>query len=325
LYPWGSSLAAFVDYLYANIIYQDDDIVALNKPWGVGIHLQHPEIHKKNSYLLDMESIGNPSFCLDDALGELDAKLNVRPGLKYGKTIDRFESGIVLLSKTPRGLREIKKATRRNQTDNNPFRTYWVITKGYPLIESGSETNEEVVIHQHEMDDLGEFKEPEIISRIQLAKRKLKEEEFYRRSFVNMKVLDTNKKMAVSLVEISSTIVRWQFIRCYAASKASFILGDVRFAKRVRQVLGQPIILTPGNVPGYDNYEPLPIQIRRKLKVDRNSSIPLMMHHKSIRLPLYGKRQKGEDLVVQSQTLPRHFEWTLKQLNLKPPITNNSW
>lgn len=320
LYPWGNSLAAFVDYLHANIIYQDNDILALNKPWGVGIHLQSPEIHKKNTYLLEMKSIGQPTYCLDDAIMELNAKLNVRPGLKYGKTIDRFESGIVLLGKTDKGLKEISKITKRNQTTNTPFRTFYVITKGYPLIEVGTETHEEVVIHQNEMDDLGEFKEPEILARNQIAKRLLKDEDRYRKVIVDMKVLDTNKKLAVSLLEISSTVVRWQLIRCYAASKASFILGDVRFAKRVRQVFGQPVILKPTNVPGFDNYEPLPIQLRRKLKVDKNSMIPLMMHHQAIRLPFYGKRAKGEDLVIRSQHLPPHFEWTLKQLNLKAPI-----
>ena len=321
LYPWGNSLTAFVDHLYNNIVYQDENILAIDKPFGVGIHLDEPTIHSKNSYILDMKTIGQPKYCLDDALPELESKLGLKKELKLGKSIDRFESGVVLFAKNEEGMKEIQKISKRNQTRRTPFRTYWVITKGYPLINEGKEMSEEVVIKQEEIDELGEWKEPLILDPKQVPKNKFKEQSLYRRAFVSIKVLDTNKKLSVSLLQINSTLIRWQFIRCFAASKSSFILGDVRFSKRVRQVLGQPVILSPGNIPGFDEYQPLAESVRRKLKVRGNEEIPLMMHHKAITLPFYAKTNEGikQDFTIESHSLPLHFQWTLKQLDLKPP------
>jgi hypothetical protein len=103
--------------------------------------------------------------------------------------------------------------------------------------------------------------------------------------------------------------------------KTSFILGDVRFARRVRQLLGVPILLSPHNINAYDNFEPVPQRVRTALQVANNKHIPLLLHMKSIIIPKYPGANK--DVTIETQRLPPHFEWSMKKLNLSAPIQNS--
>ncbi|EEC18731.1 hypothetical protein IscW_ISCW014615 [Ixodes scapularis] len=39
---------------------------------------------------------------------------------------------------------------------------------------------------------------------------------------------------------------QWHFFRAYSASKASCVLGDLSYASHVANVLGKPLLLSPG-------------------------------------------------------------------------------
>lgn len=92
-------------------------------------------------------------------------------------------------------------------------------------------------------------------------------------------------------------------------------LGDIRFARRVREILGEPVLMSPSNINSYDNYEPVPARVRVRLRVAHNKDIPLMLHMKAITIPKY----KGNDLYIESKTLPHYFDWALKRLDLQVP------
>lgn len=60
MYPW-KNFQDFVDTLYSSIIYEDEYIVAIDKPWGVGTWSSALSVHKTNAHLLQMEYFG--SYC----------------------------------------------------------------------------------------------------------------------------------------------------------------------------------------------------------------------------------------------------------------------
>jgi 23S rRNA-/tRNA-specific pseudouridylate synthase len=309
--------------LYENIIHEDEDIVAIDKPFGVGIHKPHPTITRQNSdQMMEAVKFGDPRFSIDDGLIILREKLHTKD-LKVSRSIDRFESGIILLSKTDLGAAVIQRVANYHKPQGIPFAKYWCITKGYPVIP-GNFISEKVTLMKTDVDELAEYREPILVKKKAFKSRYLQaHEQDFVSGMAEMRVLETNRELAVSLVEIASNQHKFSFVRCYAASKTSFILGDVRFAKRVRYVLGKPFTLNPQAVPDDPHYEPLQFGVRKKLLVPSNSAVPLMVHLKSIIVPELRKRKA---LIISTTKLPEHFEWTLHRLQLKhqEPRTSSS-
>lgn len=58
MYPW-KNFQEFVDRIYESIIYEDEYIVAIEKPWGVGTWSAPLSVHKTNAHLLQMEYFGS--------------------------------------------------------------------------------------------------------------------------------------------------------------------------------------------------------------------------------------------------------------------------
>lgn len=317
MYPW-RSLEQFAERLQAGIVYQDEDIVAIDKPWGVGIHKAHPTITRQNSdHMMEAIKFGDPRFCVDDGLLILRDMLKCKD-LKVSRSIDRFESGIILLSKNDVGVKVIQRIGNVHKPQGKLFAKFWCLTKGYPVIP-GNFIAEKITLMKADADEFAERKEPILVKKSAFSKIfvRYNPQEFITGA-VEMRVLEANKEYAVSLVEIGTNQNKFSLIRCYAASKTSFILGDGRFAKRVRHVLGKPITLNPQAVPDA-YYEPLPFTVRKRLLVPKNSAIPLMVHLRSIIVPKFGKRK---EVVISASKLPEHFDWTMYRLFLnhqEPP------
>lgn len=304
LYPW-RTLSEFVDVLEENIVYFDKKLLVINKPWGVGMYKPNPVITEQTNYHLYSEGFGEPKYCITNALDELGDRLNCQ-NLRIARSLDRYESGALILTNHDDTHRTIKKIASRLRASRTPHLDYLVICKGFPHQKT---VNERVAIKLNELDEFGEHKEPEILDQVSKRQIRLKNMKSVN---VELSTLAVNRHLATSLLSIKTSTTKWKFVQCYAAQKAAFILGDVRFAKRVRRVLGVPVILSPHNINAYDEFEPLPTRIRSRLGVLKNHSIPLMMHLREIIIPRYGK--EGQ-LVVKCPP-PEYFAWTLAQLQL---------
>ena len=305
MYPW-KTLSEFTDHLEENIIYNDGKLIAINKPWGVGIHKTNTVITEKTNYRTFSEDFGDPKFCVSNALDLLCERLLIQR-LRFAKTVDRYQSGVMLLAADDKTLATVKAIGPRMKARKEPHMTFWCICKGFPLEQS---YEERVGVEMIEIDELGDYKEPEIS--ISLGKNKRVRQEQIPAT-VRVETLDINKHLSTSLLEIQSTITKWSFIQVYAAQKTTFILGDVRFSKRVRQLLGVPLLLSPRNINAYDTFEPLATRVRNRLDVGRNSNIPLLLHARKLVIPKYN----GKDLELVCDP-PEYFGWALNRLDLLP-------
>lgn len=307
LYPW-KSLDDFARILHQNKVYEDENFIVVDKPWGVGIHEVYPKIHKKNADIIDWAStFGDPRFCLDQVMPLLQEKFRC-PNLFIARALDRYESGLVLLGKQQESTRILRECSLRSRRGKNCYLYYLAICRGTPNIQ-GKFVKENVVVRMKELDELGDHKQPVI--EYNVSKSAIQKFDLMKAS-VSMQILDSNRQTATSIVEIGTSEIRKRTVRAYAASKASFILGDVVFASRVKQILGVPISITPTR-PGYDGYEPLHQKVRSRLSIPSNRSIPLLYHFH--RIILQGNK-KVPTIEIQCSELPRHFTWTMEQLDL---------
>ena len=96
------------------VIYEDDSVIALNKPFGIAVQggaktLRH----------------------IDGMLDALTAPGGERPRLVH--RLDRETSGIILVAKTRKAAQELTKAFRHRNTR----KIYWALVKGVPKPKQG--------------------------------------------------------------------------------------------------------------------------------------------------------------------------------------------
>lgn len=228
LYEW-SSIREFTQMLANNIVYNDGNLIAICKPWGVGTHRPEVTITDTNSHLLRGVYYGSAKYCIDECLQQLSQLIDVKR-LKCVKTCDRFASGIILLVTNEMTEKRVIKAMNRSKPMEIPYMKFWCITKGWPVMNS-SPFRERVGIKLIEVDEFGDHKEAIIISSNNLTnsmrRRRTPQSDglSVKTVLCETKTLDSNKTLGAALVELSITTQKFHFIECYLSNKASFVLG----------------------------------------------------------------------------------------------------
>lgn len=307
LYPW-KTLTEFVDVLEQRIVYNDNKLIAIDKPWGVAYHKANKTLHKP--YAFESLSLipGEPKFCLNNALPMLEERLGVEK-LQFVKLIDRYSSGIILLSSDDATTEAAHKSLRTNKSEGRMFYNFVCIAQGFPAIQ-GDELSEKVRIKLRDIDELADYKEP-IITPPVYKKQDIDNGYLAR---VCIRINSLNRLNSASYLRISTNQLRWNFVRCYVADKAAFIVGDLRFSSNVKRILGEQVLETTNSFYKNNRIEPLNKEMLYALKVRSNRKIPVMLHLESISL----RKFFGQDLVISCK-LPDHFEFALKQLKLVNP------
>lgn len=319
LYPW-SDLNQFFDIIKGTIAYVSPDkaLIAINKPFGVGTFTAEDlNTKKQNVDRLLYKIPGRPRYCLLDILKPLADEFKSPTPYTVIKGIDRYMSGLVLLTNDPDTYQpRFKKAIASGRINKQPPYGLRAITSGYPLLNK-NKIYEKVAVDLIEIDELGEFKEPLILPHV--TNRHKKNHEHDKTTFqAELEIKKINREYSTSLVELYVSKLAWDFPRCYISSKTSFILGDVRFSKRIREILGRPIQVSAFRSSHRydDSYEPLNSKLRNRLGVYKNASIPLMLDLHAIRLKGFDRTQERRDLVIKSPYMPVHFALTAERLNL---------
>lgn len=319
MYPW-SNLNQFFDLVKGTISYKspDNSLIALCKPYGVGIYTKLDNNRgKQNQDKLLSKVPGQPHYCMQDILKPLSDELNSPIPYQILKGIDRYMSGLILLSNKPEIHHPMfVKSLITSRSNKLPPFGLRAIASGYPTIQS-KKIYERVGLEMIEVDDLGNYKEPIIVnnpSRKFTIGQTPDKDSFQ----VEMSIKKINREYSTSLIELYVSKLKYDFARCYISSKTSFILGDVRFSKRIREILGKPIQVSAFKSSHRydDSYEPLNSKVRDRLGVYKNASIPLMLDLHAIRLKGFDRTQKSRDLFIQSPYMPIHFALTAERLNL---------
>lgn len=317
IYPWKNS-HEFATVIINAIAYKskDNSLIAINKPYGVGTYLREDAAHKRNQDKLLSKVPGQPKYCLTDALQPITDLLNSKEPYQILKSQDRYVSGLVLLSNDlDRHKKLLIRSLAASRVANKPPYGYRAITCGYPKFTNDS-LFERVGIKLLEVDELGDHKEPIIVDLTNsIRNKKIQDTKAVQ---FNLQVEKINKDLAVSLLNIDTTSNMWDSVRCYLSSKTAFVLGDVRFSRRIRELMGKKIqvsaIRTSHN---YDASDPLNEKVKEALGVRYNSQLPLMLDLNRIRLQAFeGGRGKRRELLIESPVMPAHFAYAARCLNL---------
>uniref|UniRef100_A0A131XWP3 Uncharacterized protein n=1 Tax=Ixodes ricinus TaxID=34613 RepID=A0A131XWP3_IXORI len=310
LYPWGSK-AEFVEQLKQTVCYNEDGLVVLSKPYGVPLTVDYTERGRAVSLTkrrLHVTGFGESPCSLEDALEGLSQHLNHKR-LFCIKSAERYASGLTLLAADEGAAEKARRALLRAKPMLLPYITAWVIVKGYPTQET---FRERVGMKFVPVDE--EEKQAVIVRDFGSASVK---KGTVKPVTVECRTLAKNPTLSVSLLEIATTSAQWHFFRAYSASKASCVLGDLSYASHVANVLGKPMLLSPGAAAA-STPQSLPEAVCRRLEVAEgirgHRMVPAMVHYRSLLLPHY--RGKGEHLLLVDPGLPRHFAWTLDRLGL---------
>ena len=103
-----------VQHLLNNILYKDDDVLAINKPAGIAV-----------------QGGSGITVHIDGALDELRFGAKDRPRLVH--RLDKDTAGVMLLGRSARAAAELTKAFRQRDTE----KLYWAIVIGCPEVPDG--------------------------------------------------------------------------------------------------------------------------------------------------------------------------------------------
>lgn len=319
IFPW-RNINHFVDTIRNSMVHISDDksLICVHKPFGVGIYVASDKNTKKqNQDKLYYRLNGSPKYSLQDAMEPITQELNSQYPYRVLKGIDRYCSGLVLISNDYDSHRKtFLRSLANSRINNTPSYGYRAITSGYPQISG--KLREKVGVELVEVDELGDHKEPMIVKKTtrRFVDRQVNNTSLYQ---VEMDLRKVNRDLSVGLIELFVSKTNWDFVRCYLSDKASFVLGDVRFSKRVRTIMGSRVKLSPFKAnSAYEDYEPLNENLRKHLGISTNSQIPLMLDLNKLRLRnFYPKKPDGQkDLVIESDYWPLHLISTAKVLKL---------
>lgn len=319
MYPW-ANLNQFFNLVKGTIAYKSEDnsLIALCKPYGVGVHtVLDRNRSKQNQDKLLSRVPSQPRYCMQDILKPLTDELKSEKPYQILKGLDRYMSGLILITNdTERYEKRFHNSLKASRSSKMPPYGLRAITSGYPTIISDT-IYERVGVELLEVDEFGDYKEPIIVKTP--SRKHVTGHDSEKTSFqAEMKIKKINREYSASLLDLYVSKIKWDFPRCYISSKTSFILGDVRFSKRIREILGKPIQVSAFKSSHRydDSYEPLNSKLRDRLGVYKNASIPLMLDLHAIRLKGFDRKQKRGDLFIQSPYMPVHFALTAERLNL---------
>ncbi|ESP00978.1 hypothetical protein LOTGIDRAFT_140139 [Lottia gigantea] len=266
-----------VDILKKNIIYNEGDIIAINKPYGLPSH-GGPGVKF---------SVGGLLHQLAESLNDRDNSLQT---LHLIHRLDKETTGVMLLAKRAAVAEELREYFVKRKV----VKKYWVITKGIPdplegvikiPITEGSLPNG---IHRMILKPEYNKKYWEV-----MKKRNVEEAQD---AITQYKVFKHHQSAA--LIECQPISGIKHQIRCHLGFGLNTpILGDHKyshFSKLAPQRLPPDMLTSLG------------------IRASKVRHVPMHLHAKSIVIPEF---QNGQNLMVSAK-LPKHFLINLRRLKL---------
>ncbi|XP_067286876.1 pseudouridylate synthase RPUSD4, mitochondrial [Pseudorasbora parva] len=275
--------SVFAKALYRSILYEDKNIIAINKPYGVPLH--------------NVDGIRNSiSECLP-LLAKITDGMQAGSQLHFCHSLEKESTGVLILAKTEEAAEHVQTLIRSHKVE----RTFMAVTVGVPVPSEG--VIDIPIIEKEVMGPQPHFKmglsplfkvneEGDGVTRVRANRQAQSAVTQYR-------VLDSTN--GCSLVELQPvTGVKNQLRVHLALALTCPILGDHKYShwnKLAPQKLPEGTLQRLGLVQSKTRY------------------LPLHLHSRRIVLP----RVKGHGDITVSCPLPKYFTNALKRLQIPLP------
>jgi len=289
--------------LINNIVYSDQknkqQLIAINKPYGLP------------NYKLD-----NVPYSVQCCLPDLATHLQIPSDkLKILKSVDRFSSGITLLSASGDIDQKLKKSRNFIKTNRLATESYLCVVTGHANLNVVDTFNIQLKSFPAIKNPLfsSVHKEPVISSR-RATNYWGRAETGEKVRHVIVETLSRSSKVPLSLVNISPSSVSNHLIRVWMADMEYPVLGDGLYDYRSRTVLDHKVKGMKVNSQT-NRSQVLPRATSDMLGLGKGEAwrVPAHIHNWRVHLP--GWLGKGKDLTILAPP-PPHFNQTLKKADI---------
>ncbi|XP_060082204.1 pseudouridylate synthase RPUSD4, mitochondrial-like [Ylistrum balloti] len=284
-----------IHHIQKSVLYDDENILALNKPNGVPMKAVHDE--------------GVPSMfdILEDLRECYDA-----PELEYMLGLSRNQSGIILLVKHALAKVKLKKSLQGQRSHGEINHEFICVCLGEPKFKP------EVEKIRYLRKEINGRQQAVLVPHFHKSMKKAPLSSFNIQSEVlATSPLESSPK--VSLVGITCDSGKKECLEMYMADHLSPILGDHVYSHRVVEVAGEQV--KQDSAAAIRSPQIIPSEVKRTLKIGKHTHfVPLHLHKSGLILHRF-PHKKSEPFMIESQ-LPGFFVDTMEKLQLLPNDEN---
>ncbi|XP_052829799.1 mitochondrial mRNA pseudouridine synthase Rpusd3-like [Octopus bimaculoides] len=301
-------MTRFMENILNHVIYEDDDVVAINKPSGVTVFGQKVREHEdEKGYCLPIfaDSEPDPNLCLADIMPLLRRHFK-SPALTIVHSIKMFYSGVLLLAKHKTGKDKMMQSLDRAKSLGTFYQSYLAITVGIP--KQDAPTKSSYYLKQENIQD-------RVLSLpTEAASKNLRKSGKIQRIEVQTTILKKNEVLNCALVRLDTVKDKWQCLEVYCTTQLCHVLGDYLYSGRVGKVFGVPVLLEPHFANVGKQKLPEELKAAMKLKRTRPGQMPLYLHRAKVDLT---QMKSSKPVLSIVAPFPDHFLETLQKLQLE--------
>ncbi|XP_792877.2 mitochondrial mRNA pseudouridine synthase RPUSD3 [Strongylocentrotus purpuratus] len=284
---------AVLHYLKKNIVYQQDGIVAINKPPGLGVSGKVNEDDESSPLTLSsmMSQVADFTDC---------------PSAEIAQGLEKEASGLLLLAENRMAAKKLQSKIKEARNRRQFIKTYRSIVCGIPETKIG------VSKMYLGSDVIGGINMT--VGRHNPSGRQIRDGDVWSAE-TKYRVISENKELGCAFIELQPLRVKRHQLQVQMVNDLCPILGDHTYSHQVQTILGKPILMDPHQALGVHNIQVLSPGIRKALAMTRPqvSLLPLFLHLHHVVLPEWA----GHQDVTITAPLPSHFTRALKELGLR--------
>ncbi|KAI8771703.1 RNA pseudouridylate synthase domain-containing protein 3 [Biomphalaria glabrata] len=273
------------DLILQNIVFENDAIVAVNKPLGISAFGKKSVLNCSNTES-NLESI-------QQCLPLLSERLKC-PGLGIGLSLKSYHQGLLLLCKDKKIKTKLDDCLTQMAIERCQFLTYLAVTVGIPTCPPNTPT--EIYIQREYLHD----REISVVtSQGSVTARK---KGLMILSKFTVKPLMVNTDLNVALLEISINKDKWDAVESLLSYYLSPILGDDIYSSRVYTINGIPFASSPYVTK--PKLQELPSSVVNVLTesglLTQEKRLPLFLHRHKVMVNRF-PNSKSPPLVITSK------------------------
>ncbi|XP_071125193.1 mitochondrial mRNA pseudouridine synthase RPUSD3-like [Mytilus edulis] len=283
-----------VNHLCQNVVFEDDHLVAINKPAGL------PMKAEKTSHI-DARLIDN--FSLYQVIEDLRHHFS-SPDMNLALPLPRNHSGIVVFGKNQVITKSIADKFYLAYGNKQLHQQFHLLCIGNP--ENLLEEIKQIFLKKKEIQGK--------LESIEVNKLSVNERKKGQGVMCTYKIKTLSKRLKCGYVELMTNTSRWDCCELLMTQNLAPILGDNTYSNRVALLLGQLVCVDPELAD--KGPQKLPTEVTDQLGISTENMLKMPLHLHRSRVDLLKFPTKKSEQMTFCANLPEYFKTTLELLKL---------